>query len=80
MLGFIKLTTVKGVLFGAQKYARKQDRKIAERIREAMEFYRETKIHGLSDRSFHEHKLMSPGAVSSPLEAGDDMPGELIDL
>jgi len=63
-----------------QKYAKQQDRKTAELIREAMELYRETKIHDSSTRSLRELEPVSLGAVNFPLEADDDILGEMIDL
>jgi hypothetical protein len=61
-------------------YARRQDRKTSELIREAMELYRESKIQDSGATSLRALRPESVGKVMRPLESGDDLLGEMLDL
>lgn len=63
-----------------KRYAKRQDRKTAEIIREAMEFYREKKIHDSASRSLRELQPISLGTIIAPLDGGDDILGEMVDF
>lgn len=63
-----------------QAYAKRQDRKTAELIREAMELYREKKIDESASRSLRELQPVSLGRVLAPLEDGDDILGEMANI
>lgn len=60
-----------------KKYAKRQDRKTAELIREAMELYREKKIKDSASRSLRELEPVSLGRIIRPLAKGDDILGEM---
>ncbi|MCH8473693.1 MAG: ribbon-helix-helix protein, CopG family [Opitutales bacterium] len=63
-----------------KEQARRQDRKTAELIREAMEFYREKKIREMESRSLRELQSESVGRILTPLESDNDILGEMIHL
>ena len=63
-----------------QKHAKRQDRKTAEIIREAMELYREEKIHDSGSRSFRDLEPVALEAIMMPLDGSDDILGEMVDL
>lgn len=63
-----------------QEYAKRKDRKAAELIREAMELYREKKIHETSSRSLRDLQPVSLGRVITPLEGDEDILGEMTNL
>ncbi|HAV12470.1 MAG TPA: hypothetical protein DCX06_03085 [Opitutae bacterium] len=59
-------------------YARRQDRKTAELIREAMELYREKKIQNTGVSSLRELRPESLGEVLQPMNSEDDLLDEMI--
>lgn len=61
-------------------YARRQDRKTAELIREAMELYREKKIRDSGARSLRDLRPESLGKVLRPMSSEDDLLDEMIDF
>lgn len=61
-----------------KEYARRQDRKTAELIREAMELYREKKIQDSGATSLRELRPESLGKVLKPLDSKDDLLDEMI--
>lgn len=63
-----------------KEHARRQDRKTAELIREAMELYREKKICDSASRSLRELQPASLGQILTPLDGSDDLLGEMVDL
>jgi len=63
-----------------KKYARRQDRKTAELIREAMELYRREKIRDSELCSLHELRPESLGRITAPLSPSDDLLGEMTNL
>lgn len=63
-----------------KNYARRQDRKTAELIREAMELYREKKILDSGATSLRELRPKSLGKVLQPLSLEDDLLGEMINF
>lgn len=63
-----------------KKYAKRQDRKTAELIREAMELYREKKIKASASRSLRELEPVSVGRILKPLDGGEDILGEMVHL
>lgn len=63
-----------------KNYARRQDRKTAELIREAMELYREKKILDSGATSLRELRPQSLGKVLQPLSLEDDLLGEMVNF
>jgi len=63
-----------------QDYARRNDRKAAELIREAMEDYRKSTIAPVRQQSLRQLKPAAAGRVLQPLSAEDDLAGEMINL
>jgi hypothetical protein len=63
-----------------KEYARRQDRKTAELIREAMELYREKKIQDSGVTSLRELRPESLGKVLQPLSSEDDILDEMINF
>ena len=63
-----------------QEYARQRDRKTAELIREAMEFYRDQTIHPSTKTSLTTLRPVSVGKIRQPLASGDDLLGEMTNL
>lgn len=63
-----------------QAYARRKDRKTSELIREAMELFRERKIQDSGDHSLRDLRPRSLGKVLRPLEPGDDLLDEMVNL
>jgi len=63
-----------------QDYARRHDRKAAELIREAMEDYRKNTIIAARQQSLRQLQPTQAGRVLQPLNAEDDLAGEMIDL
>lgn len=63
-----------------QEYARKRDRKTAELIREAMEIYRTQKLMPGRQSSIRDIRPVSVGKILKPLDADDDLLGEMINL
>ena len=63
-----------------KKHAKRQDRKTAELIREAMELYREQKINFSASQSLRELEPASLGHILEPLDAEDDILGEMVNL
>ncbi len=61
-------------------YARQQDRKTAELVREAMELYRETKIRDSGARSLRELQPESVGRILRPLDGNEDLLDEMIQI
>ena len=61
-------------------YARQQDRKTAELVREAMELYRETKIRDYGARSLRELQPESVGRILRPLDGNEDLLDEMIQI
>jgi hypothetical protein len=63
-----------------KNYARRQDRKTAELIREAMELYREKKILDSGATSLRELRPKSLGKVLQPPSLEDDLLGEMVNF
>jgi hypothetical protein len=63
-----------------KEYARRQDRKTAELIREAMELYREKKIQDSGVTSLRELRPESLGKILQPLSSEDDILDEMINF
>ena len=63
-----------------KNYARRQDRKAAELIREEMELYREKKILDSGATSLRELRPKSLGKVLQPLSLEDDLLGEMVNF
>lgn len=61
-------------------YARRQDRKTAELIREAMELYREKKILDSGAYSLRDLRPVSLGKVLRPMSSDDDLLDEMVHL
>ena len=61
-------------------YARRQDRKTAELIREAMELYREKKILDSGAYSLRDLRPVSLGEVLQPMSSDDDLLDEMVHL
>jgi hypothetical protein len=63
-----------------KEYARRQDRKTAELIREAMELYREKKIQDSGITSLRELRPESLGKLLQPLSSEDDILEEMVNF
>lgn len=63
-----------------QEYAKRKDRKTSELIHEAMELYREQNIADSGARSLRDLRPRSMGKVLHPLDADDDLLGEMTNL
>lgn len=63
-----------------QDYARRNDRKTAELIREAMEDYRKSTIGGAQQHSLRQIRPATAGRVLEPLSSGDDLVEEMVNL
>lgn len=63
-----------------KEYARRQDRKAAELIREAMELYREERIQDSCRRSLRGLQPVSVGRILQPLDRDDDLLGEMTQI
>ena len=63
-----------------QDYARRNDRKAAELIREAMEDYRKSTIGSGHQHSLRQIRPATAGRVLEPLSPGDDLVGEMVNL
>lgn len=61
-------------------YARREDRKTAELIREAMERYRKETIQDSGASSLRTLRPVSVGRVIQPLKSGDDLLDEMVQL
>ncbi|NBB78956.1 MAG: hypothetical protein GVY36_05850 [Verrucomicrobia bacterium] len=61
-----------------KEYAKRQDRKTAELIREAMELYREKKIQDSGAQSLRDLRPESVGKILKPMSADDDLLGEMV--
>ena len=60
-----------------QEHSRRVDRTTSELIREAMEFYRDERIHGRQS-SVHELRPLDLGTLLLPFDHGDDVLGEML--
>jgi hypothetical protein len=63
-----------------KEHAKRQDRKTAELIREAMELYREEKIGESNSQSLRELQPVSIGRIIAPLTENDDVLGEMVNF
>ena len=60
-----------------QEYAKRNDRKASELIREAMERYRDETIRDSGSASLRDLQPVSVGEVRRPLSGDDDLLGEM---
>lgn len=63
-----------------REYAKRQDRKTAELICEAMELYREKRIQDSGAQSLRDLRPESVGKVLRPLDTDDDLLDEMSHL
>jgi len=63
-----------------QEYAKRNDRKTAELIREAMEQYRQNTIGQSQAQSLRELQPLAAGRMLRPLSTDDDLVSEMMPL